>query len=278
MVVNALSLPQILEVSFGLLNAAVGIIVLLLALRLASVLTLAWHKRAMQVFVAAAILVVLSELAGVLGTFFRTSTLADMVEEFVELVAISSGGIALYLMSRAEREEISSLRRSANVDDLTGLSSRFFFRRAAARRIELSRANDLPLALIVLDIDEFKPYNDLYGHQAGDVALRCLADVLGTSARADDLVARYGGEEFVLLMSGDLEAALEVAERIRQRVERECAPEHDASLRRRITISLGVVPLTGDNPTLERLVEAADKEMYRAKRAGKNRVFLSEHP
>ena len=65
----------------------------------------------MRVFVTAAILVVLSELAGVLGMFFRTSTLADIVEEFAELVAISAGGIALYLINRAEREEISSLRR-----------------------------------------------------------------------------------------------------------------------------------------------------------------------
>jgi diguanylate cyclase (GGDEF)-like protein len=276
MVLDSLSLLQFLEASFGLLSAAAGIVVILLALRLASGLTLAWHKRAMRVLVAAAILVVLSELAGVLGPFFRTSTLADMVEEFAELVAISSGGVALYLISRAEREEISSLRRSANSDDLTGLSSRSFFRRAAARRIELSKTYDLPLACIVLDIDDFKAYNDLYGHQAGDSALRRLARVLRTSARADDLVARYGGEEFAVLMSGELEDALEVAERIRRRVERECAPEHDASLHRRITVSVGVVPLTGESPTLERLLEMADKEMYRAKRAGKNRVSLLE--
>lgn len=271
-----MSLLQLLEASFGLLSAAAGIAVILLALRLASGLTLAWHKRAMRVLVAAAILVVLSELAGVLGPFFRTSTLADMGEEFAELVAISSGGVALYLISRAEREEISSLRRSADSDDLTGLSSRSFFRRAAARRIELSKTYDLPLACIVLDVDDFKAYNDLYGHRAGDIVLRCLARVLGTSARADDLVARYGGEEFALLLSGELEDALDVAERIRRRVERECAPEHDASLHRRITVSVGVVPLTGENPTLERLLETADKEMYRAKRAGKNRVSLLE--
>jgi predicted signal transduction protein with EAL and GGDEF domain len=128
----------------------------------------------MWVFVAAAILMVASELAGAVGTLFRTSTLADIVEELAELVAIYSGDTALYLMSCAEREEISSLRRSANVvDDLTGLSSRSFFRRAAARRIELPRANDLLLASIVIEIDEFKPYNDLYGHGARDVALRC---------------------------------------------------------------------------------------------------------
>ena len=159
---------------------------------------------------------------------------------------------------------------------MTGLSSRSFFRRAAARRIELYKAYHLDLACIVLDVDDFKPYNDLYGHQAGDIALRRLARVLRTSARADDLVARYGGEEFAVLMSGELEDALEVAIRIRRRVERECTPQHDASLHRRITVSVGVVPLTGENPSLERLLELADKEMYRAKRAGKNRVSLFE--
>ena len=85
MVLDSLGLPQILEASFGLLSAAAGIVVILLALRLASGLTLAWHKRAMRVLVAAAILVVLSELAGVLGPLFRTSTLADVLEEFAEL-------------------------------------------------------------------------------------------------------------------------------------------------------------------------------------------------
>ena len=79
------------------------------------------------------------------------------------------------------------------MDDLTGLSSRAFFRRAAVRRIELSKNNDLPLSCAVIDVDDFKPYNDRYGHQAGDEALRCVARVLRESARADDLSARYGG-------------------------------------------------------------------------------------
>ena len=92
--------------------------------------------------------------------------------------------------------------------------------------------------------------------------------------RADDLVARYGGEEFVILVSGNLERAVEVAERVRRRVECECIPERDSSLARPITVSLGVVPLSEKTPTLERLVEAADTEMYRAKRAGKNLVSV----
>ncbi len=131
------------------------------------------------------------------------------------------------------------------------------FRRAAARRIELSKNNDLPLSCAVIDVDDFKPYNDRYGHQAGDEALRCVARVLRESARADDLSARYGGEEFVLLMSSDVEDAVEVAERVRRVVEYECSPERDASLSCQITVSLGIASLAADTQTLEQLIEAA---------------------
>ena len=131
---------------------------------------------------------------------------------------------------------------------------------------------------MVLDVDDFKPYNDRYGHEAGDGVLCCVARVLRKSARADDLVARYGGEEFVLLMSSDLEDAVEVADRICQAVERECSPERDASLSRQITVSLGIAPLTEDTQMLELLIGAADREMYRAKRAGKNRISVMEVP
>jgi diguanylate cyclase (GGDEF)-like protein len=267
-------LPQILEVGFQLLSVAVGVIVLLLALRIAPTLTLSSHRHTMQIFVIVAIVVVSSEFIGVLAPFFRASTFVDVAEEFAELVAISSVGLALYLMNRAEREEIASLRRSANVDELTNLSSRSFFHRAASRRLELSNKHKLPLVCAMVDVDDFKAYNDRYGHEGGDKVLRCIADVLRGSTRAEDLIARYGGEEFVLLMSSEMEDAFKVGERIRQEVERECTPERDASLDRPITVSLGIVPLTRDTQTLEQLIGAADGQMYRAKRAGKNRISV----
>src|SRR5215217_312156 len=127
------NLFQILEVIFQLLSVAVGVIVVLLALRTAPTLTLSSHRHTMQIFILAAVVVVSSEFVGVLAPFFRVSTFADVAEEFAELVAISSVGLALYLMNQAEREEIASLRRSANVDELTNLSSRSFFHRAASR-------------------------------------------------------------------------------------------------------------------------------------------------
>src|SRR5215207_1506602 len=269
------NLPHLLEVGFEVLSTAAGIIVILLALRIAPMLTLFAHRLAMQIFVIAAIVVVLSEVAGLAASLLRSmSTFADVAEDFAALLALSSVGFALHLMNRAEREEISALRRSANVDELTNLSSRSFLRRAAARRTELSNKNGLPLVCVMIDIDNFKLYNDSYGHEAGDEALRCVARVLAETSRADDLTTRYGGEEFVLLMSSELENIVEVAERIRERVERECSPEYDPSLVRTITVSLGVAPLTESVRTLDQLIRTADVEMYRAKQTGKNRVSI----
>ena len=269
---DVLTLPHIFETSFDALTAVVGVIVILLALRVAPTLTLSAHRRALQISIVAAALITSAQMAEVWADFSRLSTIEDAAADLAELAAISAVGLALRLMSRAEKEEISSLRRAADVDDLTGLSSRSFFRRAAERRIELYKRNSLPLACAVLDVDNFKSYNDSYGHNSGDEALRRVGRVLRESTRADDLVARYGGEEFVVLMGGDIEDAIEVAERVRRTVEVENVTEDEASLDSSITVSVGVAALTEDTSTLEQLVETADGELYRAKRAGKNQV------
>jgi len=240
-------------------------------------LTIFLHRRLLHVWVLVGSLIVASQFIGALSPLFRSSMLTDIIEELAELAVLSCVAFALYLLGRVEREEISSLRHSAEVDELTGLSSRSFFFRAAARRIELSEANNLPLTCIVLDVDNFKDYNDRHGHQAGDGALRCVARVLRESLRADDIAARYGGEEFVLLMSGDVEEVAKVAERVRQRVEVECTSESDASLRDEVTVSLGVASLDDETSTLDRLLEVADGERYRSKRLGKNQTSVARY-
>lgn len=270
-----LALPQILEVCFGLMSVSVGVAILFLARRTAPVLTLFLHRRLLHVWVLVGLLVVASQFIGALSPFFRSSTFTDIVEELVELAVLSCVAFALYLLGRVEREEVLPLRHLADVDELTGLSSRSFFYRAAARRIELSEANNLPLTCIVVDVDNFKDYNDRHGHQAGDGALQCVSRVLRESLRADDIAARYGGEEFVLLMSGDGEEVAKVAERVRQRVEAECIPENDATLHDDLTVSLGVAFLNDGTHTLDRLLEAADRQMYRSKKLGKNRTSVA---
>jgi diguanylate cyclase (GGDEF)-like protein len=276
--VQPLTLPHTLEIGFGLVNAGIGVAIFLIARRTAPSLSLLLHQRVVRIWVLVALLIVISELVGVLAVFFRSSTLTDVAEDLLEFIVLSSVAWGLHLLGRVEKEEISSLRYLAEVDELTGLNSRSFFYRVAARRLELSEANGLPLACIVFDIDNFKDYNDRYGHGAGDRALRCVAKVVHESLRADDIAARYGGEEFVLLISGDLHVAVEVAERLRYRIEVECTPEYDASLHDNITVSLGIATLASGTHILDDLLEAADAAMYRSKRLGKNRFSVAGRP
>jgi diguanylate cyclase (GGDEF)-like protein len=271
-IVNVLASPHILEIAFDALTAVVGGLVILLALRMAPALTLSTHRLALRISIVAAVLIMAAQMAEVLADFSRLSTLEDTAADVAELVALCFVGLALHQIGRAEKEEIAPLRKAADVDHLTGLVSRSFFHRAAERRIDLYKRNGLPLACAVLDVDDFKSYNDRYGHGSGDEVLRCVGRVLRESTRADDVVARYGGEEFVVLMGGNMEDAIEVAERVRHGVEHESVTENGTLLGSAVTVSVGVAAPTEDESSLEQLVEQAEDELYRAKRAGKNRV------
>ena len=265
-------LQHTLELTFNVLTAAAGVVVIVLGLRITSTLTLSTHRRALWISFGAVALIVASNIATVWANFSRPSTFEDVGGAVVELVAVCSVGWAVRLLDRAEKEEVSSLRREANVDELTGLGTRSFFHRAAERRLELCERNGLPLACAVLDVDDFKFYNDNYGHEGGDAVLRCLARVLDDCTRADDLVARYGGDEFVMLLGGGVEDALKVAERVREKVAFECVPQEEASVDGSLTVSVGIASLGEETATLQRLIRAADVELYRAKSAGKDRV------
>jgi two-component system, cell cycle response regulator len=268
------TVPKLLEIGFNTLSAATALFVVATALRVAPSFTLSAHRRAMQVLAAAAVVVVASEVVGVGAALTRPSTLTDALGEFAEFVAVAAAAAVLHYLYRVEREEIQPLRRSANVDALTGVGSRSFFERAARRRVAQAMKNGTPLSCVLLDVDDFKAYNDAHGHDAGDDVLRGVARVIRESARADDLIGRYGGEEFVLLVNDDAEGALEVAERIREAVRRECVPDTENPLELPITVSLGVVSLSEETWSLERLVAMADAEMYRSKKTGKDRVSV----
>jgi len=182
---------------------------------------------------------------------------------------------------RIERELRAAHHRAerlSSIDSLTGIANRRHF--DAALEAELSRAMRLekPLAVILLDIDCFKQFNDRYGHNAGDDCLAEIGQLLTRYARrSGDLAARYGGEEFVVLLPNSyLEAAREIAEEIRLAII-EQAIAHDASpVAPVVTASFGVatvVPGPEDSP--RKLIEAADKALYEAKHAGRNRVALT---
>ena len=131
----------------------------------------------------------------------------------------------------------------------------------------------------MLDIDYFKPYNDTYGHTEGDDCLNYVAQALNKSIlRAGDLLARYGGEEFVVILPGsDKDGASKLAERLRKKVESLEIMHSGSKISEYVTISLGVASMIpGDNEGPEVLVSTADKELYKAKAEGRNRVKISE--
>jgi two-component system cell cycle response regulator len=127
-------------------------------------------------------------------------------------------------------------------------------------------------AVLVLDLDHFKEFNDRYGHPAGDEALRAFAGLLGSSVRQLDLAARYGGEEFAVYLPGlGAAEAGEVAERIRERTESTIIPLGPGQTGR-LTVSIGIAIAPNDGKERVALLKAADEALYRAKKAGRNRV------
>ncbi|TWA86326.1 response regulator receiver modulated diguanylate cyclase [Azospirillum brasilense] len=173
------------------------------------------------------------------------------------------------------KRQTDLLRTLSFNDGLTGIANRRRFDEVLLREWRRCGRVQLPLSLIMLDVDQFKPYNDHYGHQAGDECLRAVARLLAEQMmRPGDLIARYGGEEFVcLLPETDEDGAVQVAERLRQTVAGQRLPHAVSYVADHITISLGVAtarPLLDDTP--DRLTQLADGLLYEAKRAGRNRV------
>lgn len=159
---------------------------------------------------------------------------------------------------------------SAFVDPLTGLNNRAALDRALSREVELAHRTDMPLHMLICDLDLFKQVNDNHGHLAGDCVLRSTGRLINQMLRGSDEVFRYGGEEFVLLLPGtDRDGALQVAERIRHAVaETVCECEGQGL---RVTTSIGLAGL-GEGDDGNSLFDRADKALYRAKEMGRNRV------
>lgn len=171
------------------------------------------------------------------------------------------------------RTEVRALRAQSQRDELTGLYNFRYFRNALDQEMERSRRSLLPTALIMLDLDHFKQVNDRYGHEAGNLVLRQTAEQIGRHLRKLDLGCRYGGEEFaIILPNTQLGQATEAAERLRQMRASEPALLAEGT-RLQVTASLGVAIFHGtEYLSREAFVELADRELYRAKAEGRNRV------
>ena len=168
----------------------------------------------------------------------------------------------------------AQIEQQALTDVLTGCVNRRAFDLQLARDLQLATRIGQPLSLIMLDIDHFKRVNDTHGHDAGDAALRFLADVLRAELRAVDTAARYGGEEFaIILPQAAQDGALLVAERLRARLEQTDVPGIG-----HITASFGLATFPVHAATAAQLVTLADRALYQAKHAGRNRIATPPEP
>jgi len=171
------------------------------------------------------------------------------------------------------------LVRLTNVDGLTGLSNRRYFDEYLERQWKQAIRDQTPFSVLMIDVDDFKRYNDRYGHLGGDEVLKRVAGlIMKSTERPADLAARYGGEEFVVILPATpAEGAQAVAENIRRSIDELRIPHESASTCAHVTVSIGcasVVPRASEHFLL--LLETADAALYEAKRGGRNRVAVKE--
>jgi diguanylate cyclase (GGDEF)-like protein len=170
---------------------------------------------------------------------------------------------------------LANMKQRANVDELTGFYNRRFLEDYARKALAMASRKTTPLCLMMMDLDHFKSFNDTYGHEVGDRILRQFAKTVTQAMRETNLAARYGGEEFVLLLPDtDIQAALLVAERIRQAVEKMVVPSGMDKPLPRVTVSLGIATYPEHGKSLEDLLKASDKALYESKHAGRNRATV----
>jgi diguanylate cyclase (GGDEF)-like protein len=165
------------------------------------------------------------------------------------------------------------MERLATTDGLTGLNNHRHFQELLAQEMERSRRYQRPLALLLMDIDHFKNFNDTYGHPVGDLVLKEISLCIQRSIRCNDMPARYGGEEFVVIIPETTEeGALTTAERIRTTIEKNTIVSLGRQLK--VTVSIGCSAFPENAPSQQVLIDTADKALYAAKKDGRNRVVL----
>lgn len=193
---------------------------------------------------------------------------ATLTQVFNDMVRrLREGRAQLNEANESLRMKNEELARLSITDQLTGLFNRRRLMEVLEAEVHRSKRHDHPFSILIMDVDHFKKFNDAYGHLAGDRVLADLGDVLRETTREIDTPARFGGEEFMaVLPETDLEAGVDVAERIRETLAARIFEG------RRVTLSIGAAqfPIHGDDA--QRLIAAADAALYRAKDSGRNRV------
>jgi diguanylate cyclase (GGDEF)-like protein len=206
------------------------------------------------------------EPIGVLTLCNHPNAGLELAEAFAEQVSLGVANLAL-------RE---SLRHQSIIDSLTGLHNRRFLDETISRELLRAGRNQATTAIVLLDVDHFKRFNDTHGHEAGDAVLRHLAVEMKRLVRASDLACRFGGEEFALVLPDCTQAgALARCEALREAVTH-MQVFYGGSPLGPISISLGIAMYPNNGQKADELLHAADKALYEAKRQGRNRVCLSE--
>lgn len=226
------------------------------------------------IVVATALAAAFFGLGMALGVAQGDLVFAGLVVVVTALMAVLSAG-RVEQLQRHRFLERRLLNELAERDGLTGLYNRRKFDALAAKLWQQAKRDGHLLQLILIDIDCFKIYNDLYGHQAGDECIRRISRVIDRAARRPlDFGARYGGEEFVLMLYGPSDAdSLALPERIRREVQEEQLPHATSPVAKVVTVSIGTAtadPASGRS--LAGLIRQADEALYEAKQAGRNRV------
>lgn len=210
------------------------------------------------------------DFAGLVAFILKITTLdMALAIEAYHNSTITGLNRSLHSLRRVE----SGLRRKVETDDLTGAASHAHSFRMLEIRMRQARQNRAPLCISMLDLDYFKNINDRYGHTVGDQVLQDVVARMKRSVRDFDLVGRYGGEEFLIIFyDADMHVATEIAERLRMRIAE--APIHLHDIEVHTSLSQGIAEFRSEED-LHSLVARADKALYEAKRAGRNKVVTA---
>lgn len=205
--------------------------------------------------------------------YLQNNSAQQMNDDYRYQLAINtSENLSLALSSFSLRQ---ALRYQSVRDPLTRLYNRRYMLESLEREIARMKRNDAKLAVIMLDLDHFKRFNDTHGHAAGDAVLQALAEHFQSNLRTEDIASRYGGEEFTLVLGNiDVDNAVRRAESLRQGVQELDVVFQEQPLGQ-FSVSMGLAMYPADGDTPEALLQSADRALYQAKEAGRNRVCLA---
>jgi diguanylate cyclase (GGDEF)-like protein len=215
--------------------------------------------------------------AAKLGVVTADQFLSDelVADEDVEVLAMLCAALGLAVENAALDAAAKFLRALAEKDDLTGINNRRSVFAVFRREIDRARRYGKPLSLVMIDVDHFKSWNDLHGHQVGDQILQSVAQIISSVSRDIDVFGRYGGEEFVVVLpETPVDHAMVYAERLRATIE-----AHGETLKQRypgssLAVSVGVAAMNLRGDDADRMIQRADAALYAAKRHGRNRVCV----